>query len=445
MAVAVALVALLPAGSMLLNETSPNLCDSVRQFSGYFHLRTGPGSKNYFYWGFESRRVPKEDPVVLWLTGGPGCSSEVALFAENGPCKVNAAGTGTTRNMYSWNTAANLLYVDQPTGTGFSYGSGYDHDERGVADDMYDFLLQFFAKHVELADNDLYIFGESYAGHYVPAIAHRVWRGNKQGGAPKLPLRGVAVGNGLTDPEVQYAYYPDMAISTNGHKPAVSSLTHAAMKLALPACLATIRACNAANSSMADAACAAAQTGCNAAEVMPYQVTGLNVYDMRIPCEVPGLCYDFSNIGKYLARADVRRELGINPAHAEWEDCNMVVNMAFRTDWMKDYQQRLPDLLADGIRVLIYAGDQDYICNWLGNKAWTLKMDWPGQAAFARAKDLPWTAPTTESEGKPTHAGELRTAKGLSFLRMFNAGHMAPMDQPAASLAMLDRFLAGKL
>lgn len=347
-----------PTSFQVLNETSPRLCDDVEQFAGYFHLRTGPGSKHYFYWHFASRNAPKDDPVVLWLTGGPGCSSEVALFGENGPCKVNKDGTATTRNPYSWNFAANLLYVDQPTGTGFSYGSGYDHDEKGVANDMYDFLLQFFAKHTELADNDLYIFGESYAGHYVPAIAHRVWRGNKEGGTPRLQLRGVAVGNGLTDPEVQYAYYPDMAISTNGHKPAVGSLTHAAMKLALPACLATIRACNAANSSMADAACAAAQTGCNAAEVMPYQTSGLNVYDMRIPCEVPGLCYDFSNIGKYLARAEVRRALNIDPAHADWADCNMAVNMMFRADWMKDYQQRLPDLLNDGIRVLIYAGDQ---------------------------------------------------------------------------------------
>ena len=60
-------------------------------------------------------------PVTLWMTGGPGCSSEVALFGENGPCTVNEGGNATIRNPYSWNGKSNLLYIDQPTGTGFSY------------------------------------------------------------------------------------------------------------------------------------------------------------------------------------------------------------------------------------------------------------------------------------------------------------------------------------
>lgn len=120
------------------------LCDNVEQFRGYYKLRTGPGSKHYFYWHFAARNAPESAPTVLWLTGGPGCSSEVALFGENGPCKVNADGTGTIRNAYSWNERANLIYVDQPTGTGFSYGTGFDHDEKGVANDMFDFLQQFF-------------------------------------------------------------------------------------------------------------------------------------------------------------------------------------------------------------------------------------------------------------------------------------------------------------
>lgn len=333
------------------------ICDNVMQYTGYYSLRTGPGSKHYFFWYFAARNGQEDAPVVLWLTGGPGCSSELALFTENGPCKVNAEGTDTIRNPFSWNENANLLYVDQPTGTGFSYGTGYDHDEKGVAEDMNDFLQQFFQKHEDLADNDFYIFGESYAGHYVPAIAHRVWEGIRRKEGVPILLKGVSVGNGLTDPEVQYAYYPDMAASTNGHEAAVSGVALAAMRLAVPACLASIRACNAANGTMADAVCAAAQTGCNAAEIEPYQLSGMNVYDMRMPCEVPGLCYDFSNVDKYLQRPEVLQYLGVDPS-TKWSQCNMDVNFRFRSDWMKDYQQRLPDLLADGIRVLIYAGDQ---------------------------------------------------------------------------------------
>ena len=122
------------------------------------------------------------------MTGGPGCSSEVALFGENGPCSVNDAGDGTLPNAFSWNSRANLLYVDQPTGTGFSYGRDKDHDEAGVAADMYDFLQQFYAAHPSLLANELFIVGESYAGHYVPAVSHAVWANNKELPAGALAL-----------------------------------------------------------------------------------------------------------------------------------------------------------------------------------------------------------------------------------------------------------------
>ena len=119
-------------------DSNSSICDNtVVQHSGYFKLTTGKLPKNYFYWFFESRSAPKSDPVVLWMTGGPGCSSEVALFGENGPCSVNAAGDGTIPNAFSWNSNASLLYIDQPAGTGFSYGAGADTDEDGVATDMY--------------------------------------------------------------------------------------------------------------------------------------------------------------------------------------------------------------------------------------------------------------------------------------------------------------------
>ena len=80
----------------------------------------------------------------------------MALFGENGPCKVNADGTDTILNEFSWNRNANLIYIDQPAGTGFSYGSGFDHNEKQVADDMYDFLQQFFKAHPEYLNNDFF-------------------------------------------------------------------------------------------------------------------------------------------------------------------------------------------------------------------------------------------------------------------------------------------------
>merc|ERR1712178_269422 len=93
---------------------SRRLCDqSVKQHYGYFHI-SGGKKKHYFYWMFEATHKPRDAPVVMWLTGGPGCSSEVALFTENGPCSVNKDGKTTTPNKHSWNRVANVIYVDQP-------------------------------------------------------------------------------------------------------------------------------------------------------------------------------------------------------------------------------------------------------------------------------------------------------------------------------------------
>merc|ERR1711907_228091 len=108
------------AGSMhgALEELQENmrpkarLCDTtVKQHHGYFRIKGGK-NKNYFYWLFEARKNPENAPVVLWLTGGPGCSSEIALFAENGPCTINKDGRTTKNNPYSWNKKATLIFVD---------------------------------------------------------------------------------------------------------------------------------------------------------------------------------------------------------------------------------------------------------------------------------------------------------------------------------------------
>ena len=75
-----------------------------------------------------------------------------------------------------------------------------------ISEDAYYFLQGFVQKFPQYSQNPLYIIGESYGGHYAPAIAHRIWRGNQhpRNGTISLNLSGVAIGNGLTDPEEQY-------------------------------------------------------------------------------------------------------------------------------------------------------------------------------------------------------------------------------------------------
>ena len=199
-----------------------------------------------------------------------------------------------------------------------------------------------------------------------------------------------------------------------------------------------LQVCNSGTGRIAKAGCVVAYEICNSAFLVPYEQTGLNPYDMRVKCAKPPLCYDFSGVGKFLERPEVRTALNIRTDAGEWQSCNFNVNRAFMGDWMKNYQYQIPDLLAHGIRVLIYAGDQDYICNWLGNQAWAKAMEWPGKDAFNKAKMAPF-GPAAQP------AGELWSASNFSFLRVYAAGHMVPLDQPNASLAMVDAFIQGKI
>jgi cathepsin A (carboxypeptidase C) len=428
--------ALLGASMPQLQE--PTLCDpNVKQHSGL--LDAGNATK-YFFWLFESRSEPSKDPLVIWLTGGPGCSSQLALLAENGPCTIDKDGKTTVPNPHSWNTKANVLWLDQPQSTGFSTGPlKISGNEDETVEHFYAFLMNFYKAYPQYKQNDLFISGESYGGHWVPSVAHRVW----QGGAAAAPLKGILIGNGLTDVEEQYKWYPEMAL--NGGKSEGGTLKtgvitgaveQGIMKAAVHPCVAAIEGCNDYNSSLQGAACSTAFITCNYGESVPYQLSGYNPYDMRIKCEKPPLCYDFSHVETFLNQPEVQKAIGANK---KWSSCNLVVNKMFQNDFMKNYHMKIPDLLKSGIRVMVYAGDVDYICNWLGNKHWTLALEWEHKADFVAAEDKAYVLPTSN-----TQFGKIRTAGGFSFVQVFQAGHMVPMDQPEAALTMLNDFLANK-
>ncbi len=126
-----------------------------------------------FYWLFKSRTDPNTDPLVFWLTGGPGCASEVALFTENGPFTVDPVTLELITNPYSWNNNSNIVFIDQPRGTGFSTVKDFKYviTENQVAKDFYEFLVKFLEIYPEYKGRDLFITGESYAGHYIPRIS----------------------------------------------------------------------------------------------------------------------------------------------------------------------------------------------------------------------------------------------------------------------------------
>ena len=172
------------------------------------------------------------------------------------------------------------------------------------------------------------------------------------------------------------------------------------------------------------------------------------MYDVRRRCGKNPLCYDvLDSISIYLNRADVQKALKVVPT--KYQGCNMAINLLFGStgDWMKPFQVYVTEVLQAGVDVLIYAGDADFICNWLGNRAWTLALPWTGQASFQRSPELPWRDPHSGNMTGITREYRSMDASlhgSFTFLRVFGAGHMVPYDQPASSLDMVQRWTSGR-
>lgn len=408
---------------------SPSI-ENLGHHAGYYPLKHSYAAR-MFYFFFESR-TSKKDPVVIWLTGGPGCASELALFYENGPFKV-LKNMSLVWNDYGWDQASNIIFVDQPTGTGFSYSTDqrdFRTDETASSNDLYDFLQAFFTAHPELAENDFFITGESYAGHYIPKFASRVQKGNVGKEGIHINLKGFAIGNGLTDPAIQYRAYTDYAlqmkmIQQSDHDTINNQL--------LPQCEQDIKLCG----TNGGEDCINAFDDCTLifSEIMDIFGGNRNHYDIRKKC-VGQLCYDFSNMEEFLNLKTVRTALGVG--NIEFVSCSPSVYQRFETDWMLDYEVGIPALLADGINTLIYAGEYDFICNWLGNSRWVEAMGWSGQTAFVNKTLVPFMVDGAE-------AGLMKSEGPLTFLKVHNAGHLVPMDQPKAALEMLKLWTQGKL
>jgi carboxypeptidase C (cathepsin A) len=400
----------------------PGAPKDVVQHYGYLLANETYGAY-LFYWMFESQGNPKTDPLVLWLTGGPGCSSLLALFFENGPYTVNPNLT-LNANPYSWNKNANLLYVDQPAGTGFSYvenPNGYVQNETQVAQDLYTFLQNFLKTYPQYKNLPFFATGESYGGHYVPSISAYIHQQNTQTGNPKINFQGLAIGNGWIDPYIQAGSYGPFALA-NG---LITSDENDQVQQAYQQCQEDLN-----NNDYSDAF-----GDCTEVFDTVLEYAGnINYYDIRKQCNPPPLCYDMDPITNYLNQASVQQRLGVNQT---WESCNFEVYAAMEsTDFEYSYRFDIPILL-QYYPVFFYNGNYDLICNFFGTAALLDSMPWSGQTGFNNAQNVTWSV-----NGQV--AGTVRYYNNLTWIVVHNAGHMVPHDQGQNALDLLNHLLTGK-
>jgi cathepsin A (carboxypeptidase C) len=150
--------------SVRIRQQNETICatDSA-QYTGWLDV----GHKHLFFWYFDSQNDPVNDPLTLWMNGGPGASSMLGLFQEIGPCLINEHDNETVRNPWAWNRNSSLLFVDQPADVGFSYvdeGYGIPRDSKEAAVDMHRFLQIFISEiFPDKLSSDVHLSGESYA------------------------------------------------------------------------------------------------------------------------------------------------------------------------------------------------------------------------------------------------------------------------------------------
>eukprot|EP00933_Yihiella_yeosuensis_P084265 TRINITY_DN9868_c3_g1_i1.p1 TRINITY_DN9868_c3_g1~~TRINITY_DN9868_c3_g1_i1.p1 ORF type:complete len:507 (+),score=112.85 TRINITY_DN9868_c3_g1_i1:128-1648(+) len=444
-----------------------------RHWSGY--AKTATPGKELFSWVVEAESEPEKKPVVLWLNGGPGCSSLGGFWTELGPFFVTKDHS-VKLNPYAWNKAANMIFVEQPAGVGFSYPA-MDTNDTITADDTYHALLDIFAELPQFAGRPFYVFGESYGGHYVPNTVKAVQDGNAGLPAhdPKIiNIKGFGVGNGYTDWALDFNVNLDYGrhhalCSQKQYDEAMSACNGSTVACFWPRPGAE---CTAKCNKAVQAATANAMGG------------AIDIYDIyedvcldgqkRIETQAFVLAQERNKalaeaaerrgadglLGTtpiapiyptceeeyattYLSRADVQTAIGAKRLKA-WNMCGL--KNAGTPDSIKgggktyhfNFESRLPyyrNWIKEGkLDILVYSGDADYILNFMCTENWI-------KALNLRVKGLKDYVAWKGSDRQV--AGYLTEYEGLHFATVKGAGHMVPKDRPRHGLDLFSSFIQG--
>ncbi|KAI9141470.1 Alpha/Beta hydrolase protein, partial [Paraphysoderma sedebokerense] len=385
-----------------------------------------------FFWYFP----PKEEsttgsqPLIIWLQGGPGSSSLIGLFSELDPYQILSNLT-LERRPISWNRRYHLLFIDQPVGTGFSYTGqkymrGIPANEKAVAIDLLVFLKQFYSVFPELKTSELYVTGESYAGKYVPWFSSAIieyndfWRSRSQLNE-LIPLAGMGIGDGLTDPITQIKYHADLALNfgltTYEQSRQISRLASLAI-----------------HQVKSGQYIKASQTREELFRYFDVVSGGINVYDIRKLSNQNSwdLIEKFAKLKtvKGALNVDSKADSGID----EWDYCEEV---------MKSAAFLFPRILNLGYKVLLYQAQFDFKDGTVGSTEWISNLKWEGRKQYNSANRTIYHL-NNNTVGYITSTSSSSSKYHLTRVELLNAGHLAPSDQPEVCFDMLRKFIDGQ-
>ncbi|KAJ9159383.1 hypothetical protein P3X46_024891 [Hevea brasiliensis] len=416
-----------------------------------------------FYYFIESERSPNLDPLVLWLTGGPGCSALSAIFYEIGPITFNYSNFSwgalptLVLNPYSWTKVANIIFLDAPVGTGFSYATtleGYEIGDLSSIAQTYEFLRKWLLAHPKFVFHPLYIAGDSYSGIIVPMLVQDITNGIEVGDKPLNNIRGFFLGNPLTDENIDmnarviFAYrkallsdelYESTKKDCKGEyyfPPDPSNVACIADLQAVNYCLDKIFLSN-----ILEPDCVTyispqqnISTWKIASSLLEKNFIDVPVSTKQFSepwCRADNyvLSYIWANVKEVQAALHVREG-----TVKDWQRCNSSLRDTYYVQEIKSTVLYQKNLTNNGYRALIYSGDTDLGIPYVGTQEWinslnlTIEDEW--QPWFVSGQVAGYV--TTYSKNKYS----------LTYATVKGAGHTAPEYKPEQCLAMIDRWLA---
>ena len=339
----------------------------------------------------------------------------------------------------AWDEFANLLFVDNPVGTGYSYvdTDSFTHELVEMANQLVKFLEKFFSLFPEYEGNDLYIAGESYAGQHIPYLAQAILDRNGKPTTKRWKLSGLLIGNGWISPVEQYDAYLDYAYKSGLIKR--DSTNAKQLEARMADCHAQLNKAGG-KDQVSNSVCETVLT-----EILRLSTDGNkcpNMYDVRLRDSYPscGMNWppDLEYVKPYLRRPEVIKALNVNKDKSTgWTECSGAVGRNFHPK-SKPTITMLPNLLQH-MPILLFSGDQDLICNHLGTEELIHNMEWNGGKGFELSPGT-W-APRRHWTFEGESAGIYQEARNLTYVLFYNSSHMVPFDYPRRTRDMLDRFM----
>ncbi|XP_010556477.1 PREDICTED: serine carboxypeptidase-like 18 [Tarenaya hassleriana] len=376
-----------------------------------------------FYYFVKSQTNPKEDPLMIWLTGGPVCSSASALFYEIGPLtfrveEYNGSLPTLVSTSYSWTKAASIIFVDSPVGSGFSYARKPSSSRAGDTIQVHQvdqFLRKWLMDHPEFLSNPFYVGGDSYSGIIVPALVHHIHIGNENGVTPPINLQGYVLGNPATDENsdtnsrIPFAH--GMGLISDELYKSVSGLN--TLHILLPDC------------------------GSDSTRQHIIKFSGGRILGETLnpTLSLPWFgcyLYKFLLSSFWANDENVRRALHVRKASIGlWSRCN-TDKVPYSKDIPSSFQYHAINS-AKGFRSLIYSGDHDYVVPFLGTQAWIRALN------YSIINDWrPWLIDNQI-------AGYTRTyANKMTFATIKGGAHTADY-KPKESSVLFERWIRGEL